>query len=152
MPKGGGQRGWRSAAVTNVRLRQAPDQGRMPSTCLRTPQMGASEVATRGMRAGQGQTLRDPANKPVRGKRVRRALLLPALGFGPITVSIPARAPPGASDETLLGGSTVGQTSGRKRCYVTRYQNRGEDLRGSSQSLDSICSRRGQTPTTLHGL
>jgi len=149
MPKVGGETGRRSAAVTNVWLRQAPNQRRMPNTCLRTPQMGASEVASRGMRAGQGQTQRDLANKPARGKRAHRASLLPALGFGPITASILVKAPLGASDERMLGASTVEQTSATKHCCVRRNQNRGGDLRGSNLSPGSICSRRGQTPTIL---
>ena len=150
MPKVGGETGRRSAAVTNVRLRQAPNQQRMPSTCLRTPQMGASEVASRETRAAQGQTLRDLANKPARGKRAHQASLLrPALGFGPTTALILVQAPLGASDGTLLGASRVEQTNATKHCCARQNQNRGGDLQGSSLSPGSICSRRGQTPTIL---
>ena len=126
--------------------------GRTPSKGLRTPQMGASEVASRETRVGQGQTLRDLANKQARGKRAHQVSLLPALEFGPITVSVPVQVPPGASDETSLGASRVERTSARRKRYcVRRNPNRGEDLRVSSQSLHSICSRRGQTPITLRG-
>ena len=104
------------------------------------------------MRVGQGQTLKDLANKQARGKRAHQVSLLPALEFGPITVSVPVQVPLGASDETLLGASRVERTSARKRYCVRRNPNRGEDLRESSQSLHSICSRRGQTPITLRGM
>jgi hypothetical protein len=118
--------------------------------------MGSFEVAGRETRGGLGQTPGDRENKPARGNRARR-VSLPPLGYRPRGALILAEwqtlVEAGAPSDEMSGASMVGQTNARKRCFDSDWRqsrNRGEGLRGSSQRLGSICSRRGQTPTVLH--
>jgi hypothetical protein len=120
--------------------------------------MGASEVASRGMRGGRGRTPTDRANKLAQGSRALRArarALIPAPGLRLIEAwALEVRAPgqAGAPSDGMWGVSMVGQTSVRRSCYGSysmRSRSRGQGRRGSNQSLGSICSRQVQTLITL---
>jgi len=148
---GGNGRARRSAGVVTVmvRHRQAPNQGSMPSSHLRTPQTGTSEVAGRGTRAGLDQTLRGHASKPAQVIQVLQAKV-PALGHQRprVLASMGAGAP---SDE-MSRASAEERTSVRKRCYgseSTQSRNGGRGHRVSNRSPGSICSRQDRNPITL---